>query len=279
MTSPRVRSSAITPSISRKKRDDDGDYVDSRSNGKPSTSRPGYQSARAEVSKRQGLTLSPNRKHLQFTSFDGKTTHKLDLKGREWIAQKPKNGKPRPPLKRQPALDHVVQYIALKQGHDELVTAERAEAAQGRPRRNSVDLADAFRKAVANPDNLRLVMHDEHAAHGGHKTRDNLTKKEISNAKKMLNRHWSPTPSTMSQSVFDQNRPKWHTPLPELASTDSVRKSARLQHEAPEFKEMGGPTKRVKIAAPPPLFVFTPSAGNLFTTGKNSKVKQRAFQK
>lgn len=274
----------MTPSVSRKsKSGEDDDYVDSRSSGKKSSSRPGYESAREVVSQRQNLKRTPSLNHFQFTSIDGTTIHTLDHKGRESIAQKPKNGKPRPPLKRQPALDHIVQYIALKQGHDELVTAERSQAAQGRPRRNSVDLADAFRKAVANPDNLRLVMHDEHSAQGGHKTRDTLTKKEISTAKKMLNRHLSPTPSTMPQSVFDQNRPKWHTPLPEVASSGPTRKSTRDRKPPPDYPGFSSPTKRIKTEPKPtvPLttpFVFGPVSFPAFTPGKNSKAKQRAFQ-
>jgi hypothetical protein len=139
-------------------------YVDpSDSQGQ---TRPDYSKSRKQVEKNQFMQPVSGGGFKYQSAFDENKWNYLDDKGREVFSKQAHKGGV---IKQQPAMDHVIQYAALNEVYHAIVDHERQKTTQGRTRRNSLDLHDAFKGAVSDPSNLRLVSHDEHVNNGGSK--------------------------------------------------------------------------------------------------------------
>lgn len=180
------------------------------------SARPTYASSRKHVAKRQKFRRSPSGDHTLFDSaVHSGQVNILDSRGRESIPVKPsKTGAARPPLLQQPALDHIVQFAALSEHYGKAVEHNRAESQQGRARSSSFDLFQAFKGAVADPDNLRILTHDEHVALGGSSKRGQFSKADQQNAAALFDKHFEKT-TTQEESEADTGwRQKTTYPLP-----------------------------------------------------------------
>lgn len=215
--------------------DFDEDYVDpSESRGQ---SRPGYGKMRKTVGQRQKMrrTSSGN---LEFESAitPGRWIQ-LDSKGRETILRDTKKIKKRnkdPFIRRQPALDHIVQYAALNEHYHSVVKAEREKESNGLKRRNSLDLHMAFSNSVADPGNLRLVSHEEHKSFGGSKRTGQFNNTEKRQAKTLFEKHIPPTESTSKElASFNFSRPKSSVPL--SSGTLFTRRVSTRPKQKPKF--------------------------------------------
>lgn len=213
----------------------DDDYVDpSESRGQ---SRPGYAKMRRLVAQRQKMrrTASGN---MEFESAitPGRWIE-LDSKGRETIlrdSKKIKKRKKDPLIRRQPALDHIVQYAALNEHYHSVVKAEREKANNGLKRRNSLDLHTAFSNSVADPGNLRLVSHQEHKSFGGSKRTGQFSNTEKRQAKSLFEKHIPPIESTSKEfASFNFSRPKSSVPL--SSGTVFTRRVSPRQKQKSKF--------------------------------------------
>jgi hypothetical protein len=116
-------------------------------------------------------------------------------------------------IKQQPAMDHVIQYAALNEVYHAIVDHERQKTTQGRTRRNSLDLHDAFKGAVSDPSNLRLVSHDEHVNNGGSKHTGQFSDSELRNAHTLFVKHLPSVESTHQElAMFHNSRPRSSAP-------------------------------------------------------------------
>ena len=183
-------------------------YVDSSETS--GQTRPYYGNARPTVEARQNMRQLSNGNWAYDSVINNGTSHVLNQYGQEAIPRQDGMGY----NYQQPALDHKIQYAALNEHYHSVVQGERQRAGQGMQRRHSFDLHQAFSKAVADPDNLRLVSHDEHTSFGGSKRMGQFTFSEMADAKKLFDGHLKTVKgSTFDHQVFEQSRPKSSAPL------------------------------------------------------------------
>ena len=130
---------------------DDEEYVDPLGySGRP---RGSCESARQTVQNNQGygtdkfgnvgfMVADPRLKHAKanYLNKDGTDPTYKDHHGNT----------------RRPVLDHIIQYAALDEAYEQRVVQERNKGAEGRTRRNSVDLFNAFKSAAVSEGNKTI---------------------------------------------------------------------------------------------------------------------------
>ena len=212
----------------------DGDYVDpSESRGQ---TRPSYERARPVLEKRQNMRRSPSGGHMLFDSEarPGRV-NELDINGQESIKKikLDKHGKPQH-LTQRPAMDHIVQVAAIKESYNSRVTEERGKAAGGLTRTSSFDLHQSYSRAIADPDNLRLVTHTEHTSMGGTTHMGQFTASESRVASSLFESHMPTTPSTPTQeTAFTANFPASAFPRVQLSQTTRQQPSRNAKRKRP----------------------------------------------
>lgn len=207
---------------------DDEEYVDpSEYSGRPRVS---YESARQTVQDNQNYRQDQDGNVVfdsVFSDDQNTVNNYLNPDGTDPTYQD-HHGRTR-----RPVMDHVIQYAALDEAYERRVVYERNEAAEGRPRRNSVDLFNAFHSAASDPDNLRLLTHQEHVAIGGNKHKGQFSEQEQGAAEDLFNAHLD-AQGFGDQNAFHQNRPRASIPL-NVDHGEPTRHSERLQGKSQDF--------------------------------------------